>query len=136
MNYSELLQLAKGWGNFVSDRINIGRLLSFVPYSFLSSIKQLKRYHSILKELFMKSYYFKVFAFINFKRKATYVQMNTSCSTLVFIKDSTLFIIFFRFLSFTVLVLHPVLKHSILHFLTSYHSTDRTSPSFFETFLQ
>ena len=23
MNYSELLQLAKGWGNFVSDRINI-----------------------------------------------------------------------------------------------------------------
>ena len=27
MNYSELLQLAKGWGNFVSDRINIGRLL-------------------------------------------------------------------------------------------------------------
>ena len=26
MNYSELLQLAKGWGNFVSDRINIGRL--------------------------------------------------------------------------------------------------------------
>ena len=27
MNYSELLQLAKGWGNFVSDRINIWRLL-------------------------------------------------------------------------------------------------------------
>ena len=26
MNYSELLQLAKGWGNFVSDRINILRL--------------------------------------------------------------------------------------------------------------
>ena len=26
MNYSELLQLAKGWGNFVSDRINIWRL--------------------------------------------------------------------------------------------------------------
>ena len=26
MNYSELLQLAKGWGNFVSDRINIGAL--------------------------------------------------------------------------------------------------------------
>ena len=25
MNYSELLQLAKGWGNFVSDRINILR---------------------------------------------------------------------------------------------------------------
>ena len=28
MNYSELLQLAKGWGNFVSDRINIWRLQS------------------------------------------------------------------------------------------------------------
>ena len=27
MTYSELLQLAKGWGNFVSDRINIWRLL-------------------------------------------------------------------------------------------------------------
>ena len=26
MNYSELLQLAKGWSNFVSDRINIWRL--------------------------------------------------------------------------------------------------------------
>ena len=31
MNYSELLQLAKGWGNFVSDRINIWRLLSKLP---------------------------------------------------------------------------------------------------------
>ena len=28
MNYSELLQLAKGWGNFLSDRIIIWRLLS------------------------------------------------------------------------------------------------------------
>ena len=28
MNYSELLQLAKGWGNFISDRIIIWRLLS------------------------------------------------------------------------------------------------------------
>ena len=27
MNYSELLQLAKGWSNFVSNRINICRLL-------------------------------------------------------------------------------------------------------------
>ena len=26
MNYSELLQLAKGWGNFASDRIIIWRL--------------------------------------------------------------------------------------------------------------
>ena len=30
MNYSELLQLTKGWGNFVSDRINIWRLLKIV----------------------------------------------------------------------------------------------------------
>ena len=29
MNYSELLQLAKGWGNFLSDRIIIWRL----PYN-------------------------------------------------------------------------------------------------------
>ena len=28
MNYSELLQLAKGWGNFISDRIIIWRLQS------------------------------------------------------------------------------------------------------------
>ena len=28
MNYSELLQLAKGWGNFLSDRIIIWRLLT------------------------------------------------------------------------------------------------------------
>ena len=27
MNYSELLQLAKGWGNSVYDRFNIWRLL-------------------------------------------------------------------------------------------------------------
>ncbi|MGN8734120.1 hypothetical protein ACTNEY_10935, partial [Fusicatenibacter saccharivorans] len=27
VNYSELLQLAKGWGNFISDRIIIWRLL-------------------------------------------------------------------------------------------------------------
>ncbi len=27
MNYRELLQLTKGWGNFISDRINIWRLL-------------------------------------------------------------------------------------------------------------
>ena len=29
MNYSELLQLAKGWGNFVSNRINIWRLQNY-----------------------------------------------------------------------------------------------------------
>ena len=28
MNYSELLQLAKSWGNFISDRIIIWRLLT------------------------------------------------------------------------------------------------------------
>ena len=28
VNYSELFQFAKGWGNFVSDRINIWRLLT------------------------------------------------------------------------------------------------------------
>ncbi len=31
MNYSELLQLAKGWGNFISDRIIIWRL----PYMWV-----------------------------------------------------------------------------------------------------
>ena len=45
MNYSELLQLAKGWGNFVSDRINIWRL----PYNnglaegSVNKIKVIKR---------------------------------------------------------------------------------------------
>ena len=29
MNYSELLQLAKGWGNFISDRIIIWRLRKY-----------------------------------------------------------------------------------------------------------
>ena len=29
MNYSELLQLAKGWGNFISGRIIIWRLLYY-----------------------------------------------------------------------------------------------------------
>ena len=29
MNYSELLQLTKGWGNFISDRRIIWRLLNF-----------------------------------------------------------------------------------------------------------
>ena len=39
MNYSELLQLAKGWGNFVSDRINIWRL----PYTCLLFIEKNER---------------------------------------------------------------------------------------------
>ncbi len=30
MNYSELLQLAKGWGNFISDRIIIWRLPNLI----------------------------------------------------------------------------------------------------------
>ena len=34
MNYSELLQLAKGWGNFISDRIIIWRL----PYTPLTRV--------------------------------------------------------------------------------------------------
>ena len=34
MNYSELLQLAKGWGNFISDRIIIWRLR--YTYQYLS----------------------------------------------------------------------------------------------------
>ena len=33
MNYSELLQLTKGWGNFVSDRINIWRLQHIINYA-------------------------------------------------------------------------------------------------------
>ena len=33
MNYSELLQLAKGWGDFISDRIIIWRLLSTLVYT-------------------------------------------------------------------------------------------------------
>ena len=32
MNYSELLQLAKSWGNFISDRIIIWRLLFIKEY--------------------------------------------------------------------------------------------------------
>ena len=45
MNYSELLQLAKGWGNFISDRIIIWRL----PYNnglaegSVNKIKVIKR---------------------------------------------------------------------------------------------
>nr|DAE17791.1 MAG TPA: hypothetical protein [Siphoviridae sp. ctoOf8] len=41
MNYSELLQLAKGWGNFISGRIIIWRLLSFWVknrHSFLNAL--------------------------------------------------------------------------------------------------
>ncbi len=34
MNYSELLQLAKGWGDFISDRIIIWRL----PKNYLTGI--------------------------------------------------------------------------------------------------
>ena len=38
MNYSELLQLAKGWGNFISDRIIIWRLLLLKETSVFSAI--------------------------------------------------------------------------------------------------
>ena len=41
MNYSELLQLAKGWGNFVSDRINIWRLLWIFKADLLRSANRL-----------------------------------------------------------------------------------------------
>ncbi|MEY8335536.1 hypothetical protein AALB53_20940 [Lachnospiraceae bacterium 47-T17] len=34
MNYSELLQLAKGWGKFISDRIIIWRL----PYNYFNHL--------------------------------------------------------------------------------------------------
>ena len=45
MNYSELLQLAKGWGNFISDRIIIWRLRYFhqemgkTPFAFLNEYR-------------------------------------------------------------------------------------------------
>ncbi|MBC5742966.1 hypothetical protein FMM74_005075 [Lachnospiraceae bacterium MD308] len=42
MNYSELLQLTKGWGNFVSDRINIWRLLSTSINHFYEKLLLLK----------------------------------------------------------------------------------------------
>ena len=54
MNYSELLQLAKGWGNFVSDRINIGRLLlSFEPgyYPYNMDEEEVLRMSEYLKDL-------------------------------------------------------------------------------------
>ena len=44
MNYSELLQLAKGWGNFVSDRINIWRLRQ------IESLKQYVEVENILTD--------------------------------------------------------------------------------------
>ena len=42
MNDSELLQLTKGWGNFVSDRINIWRLLSTSINHFYEKLLLLK----------------------------------------------------------------------------------------------
>ncbi len=40
MNYSELLQLAKGWGNFLSDRIIIWRLRRTYALGLTSASKQ------------------------------------------------------------------------------------------------
>ena len=52
VNYSELLQLAKGWGNFISDRIIIWRLLSFCHlypmYRFLLSCHNKRPSYDIL----------------------------------------------------------------------------------------
>ena len=42
MNYSGLLQLTKGWGNFVSDRIHIWRLLSTSINHFYEKLLLLK----------------------------------------------------------------------------------------------
>ena len=39
MNYSELLQLAKGWGNFISDRIIIWRLRFFARFYRCTGVK-------------------------------------------------------------------------------------------------
>ena len=51
MNYSELLQLAKGWGNFVSDRINIWRL----PMSQINHIKDLSNCGYRISEISKKT---------------------------------------------------------------------------------
>ncbi|MEY8413048.1 hypothetical protein AALB51_17660, partial [Lachnospiraceae bacterium 62-26] len=40
VNYRELLQLTKGWGNFISDRINIWRLQLF-NYSLIRNNKRI-----------------------------------------------------------------------------------------------
>ena len=42
MNYSELLQLAKGWGNFISGRIIIWRLLYSGDICYLSACEEQK----------------------------------------------------------------------------------------------
>ena len=39
MNYSELLQLAKGWGNFISGRIIIWRLRQMSLVGFRPALK-------------------------------------------------------------------------------------------------
>ena len=58
MNYSELLQLAKGWGNFISDRIIIWRLQYIYvidkTYLFKTCIRFLKGKLKKIQELFIK----------------------------------------------------------------------------------
>ena len=49
MNYSELLQLAKGWGNFISDRIIIWRLRLIYRNFFTGSIFVNTTRHKIIE---------------------------------------------------------------------------------------
>ena len=57
-NYSELLQLAKGWGNFVSDRINIWRLLSTDQIADVAlSLEYVKQYAASHSSLNYKQVY-------------------------------------------------------------------------------
>lgn len=62
MNYSELLQLTKGWGNFVSDRINIWRLQYFdeinetpVVYHWAWNLDDIDASETVVTETFSKS---------------------------------------------------------------------------------
>ena len=52
MNYSELLQLAKGWGNFISGRIIIWRLLfiadrGYETYNIFAHVQEKGMYYLI-----------------------------------------------------------------------------------------
>lgn len=50
MNYSELLQLAKGWGNFISNRVNIWRL----PYIVIRYVLNEYKLPKLLERWFPK----------------------------------------------------------------------------------
>ena len=47
MNYSELLQLAKGWSDFVSDRINIWRLRIMYTTNIIEGLN--RQYRKVTK---------------------------------------------------------------------------------------